>query len=372
MADDLGDDWWCSNDENQQHKTTPASTKKLQPQNDVSEIKAASDVSHTKVKTKKTSKAKPLENNSPRTVKRKQDNDNNDKDDRTEIIKKKKRKRILDTVEVNSHADLDTGLAAEQDDSVAGKSIKKKKKKKLANTQVKDDEDTLVAESVESNENNSTATQKKKKSKRRSKSAALAKTKDTALSPCDLTSVLDKHFKEKLSTVEMDELTLTDDHFCRCNDLTHTATSYLKTLMPHWKKMLKGLSDVKGSPLIIVICKSGMRSVDFIRSIPDLQTKGFKIAKLFAKHLKIEEQVKHLQKYSTHIGVGSPNRIQHLIENGALRLDELKYVVLDWSNRDDKLQRLMEIKEIRADVIALLTKHIIPKIRNSSIKIGLF
>jgi len=87
--------------------------------------------------------------------------------------------------------------------------------------------------------------------------------------------------------------------------------------------------------------------------------------------VQIEEQVKLLQKGVTHIGVGTPGRIGTLIENGrcgqapllllplppsssrlfllcpeGLSLQALKYVVLDWNWRDQKLRRMVDVPEV--------------------------
>lgn len=88
---------------------------------------------------------------------------------------------------------------------------------------------------------------------------------------------------------------------------------------------------------------------------------------------QIEEQVKLLQKGVTHIGVGTPGRISALIEKGrtrafllldlevfealfpcdttcscpeGLNLRALRYVVLDWNWRDQKLRRMADIPEV--------------------------
>ena len=36
--------------------------------------------------------------------------------------------------------------------------------------------------------------------------------------------------------------------------------------------------------------------------------------KLFAKHIKVQEQVKLLEKHVVHLGVGTPGRIKELIK----------------------------------------------------------
>ena len=102
-----------------------------------------------------------------------------------------------------------------------------------------------------------------------------------------------------------------------CNDATHSANSFLKAVIPKWKKMKKQHSGAKGSPLLLVVCPSAIRSVEYIRygfgfvcyryafaisyrwyymygishfrSIADFKGEDGKVAKLFAKHLKVVE-----------------------------------------------------------------------------------
>lgn len=42
-----------------------------------------------------------------------------------------------------------------------------------------------------------------------------------------------------------------------------------------------------------------------------------KVLKLFAKHIKVDDQIKSLSKGVTHIAVGTPGRICALIEKGS-------------------------------------------------------
>lgn len=44
--------------------------------------------------------------------------------------------------------------------------------------------------------------------------------------------------------------------------------------------------------------------------------KTFGIAKLFAKHFKVWQQGSYLKNSNIHVGVGTPNRIKKLIDNG--------------------------------------------------------
>lgn len=54
-----------------------------------------------------------------------------------------------------------------------------------------------------------------------------------------------------------------------------------------------------------------------------------RVAKLFAKHFKVDEQEKELQARCVNIAVGTPNRIAKLAELGALNFGRLKLIVID-------------------------------------------
>ena len=56
-----------------------------------------------------------------------------------------------------------------------------------------------------------------------------------------------------------------------------------------------------------------------IRSLRKFQTKESFVAKLFAKHIKLKEAVETLSTTRVNIGVGTPQRITDLLENGRAR-----------------------------------------------------
>lgn len=55
----------------------------------------------------------------------------------------------------------------------------------------------------------------------------------------------------------------------------------------------------------------------------------YKIGKLFAKHIRLEEQEAALGARPMPVAVGTPNRLLKLADSGHLRLDRLKFIVLD-------------------------------------------
>ncbi|KAG0256500.1 hypothetical protein BG011_004469 [Mortierella polycephala] len=119
------------------------------------------------------------------------------------------------------------------------------------------------------------------------------------------------------------------------------------------KKPLETSEDLpKGSPVVLIVSSSGVRAVEVIRALP-LFAEAAKIGKLFAKHLKVPEQVYFLEKTCTHICVGTPNRIDKLITDEVLQLDRLELVVLD-CHIDAKKRTILDIQEIRVDLFKML------------------
>lgn len=211
---------------------------------------------------------------------------------------------------------------------------------------------------------------KKRKRKRKTITDVLAASEPARGTPEDLRQCLVAHFQGMLSVVEMEEMALSDANFLPSSDATHTVSSYLKEVCPKWAKLWRGHTDTK-RPLAIVVCSSALRALDVMR-----QAAAFKgdcrVAKLFSKHIKVEEQIASLAKLPVHLAAGTPGRIKKILDLDGMTLDSLKYLVLDWNWRDQKLRRLIDIPEVKTDVLELLQKFIIPTARRSSAKIGLF
>ncbi|OWK51069.1 Protein CMSS1, partial [Lonchura striata] len=174
-----------------------------------------------------------------------------------------------------------------------------------------------------------------------------------------------------------------DSCFLPANDLTHSFSSYLKEICPKWAKLRRNHKEEK-SVLMLVLCSSALRSLELIKYVNSKDSvevgsrsmtafKGdCRVIKLFAKHIKIKEQMNMLEKGMFHIGVGTPGRVKALVEQDALCLNATKYMILDWNWRDQKLRRMMDIPEIKKETIDLLEKSIIKLCRNGSVKLGLF
>nr|XP_020465156.1 protein CMSS1 isoform X2 [Monopterus albus] len=214
------------------------------------------------------------------------------------------------------------------------------------------------------------STNPKKKRKKKTITDVLATSEPKPGSPVDLQNLVTQYFSDKRSVIEQEELELQGSCFLSSNDLTHSLSSYLKQICPKWAKIQKQHTE-KSSVVLLIICSSALRAIELIKQLTTFKGEA-KAVKLFAKHIKIEEQVKLLQKGVTHIGVGTPGRIHALLEKEGLNLQALRYLVLDWNWRDQKLRRMVDIPEVKLDLMKLLEIGILKGCRENKIKIGLF
>ncbi|KAK4130133.1 hypothetical protein BT67DRAFT_465209 [Trichocladium antarcticum] len=111
-----------------------------------------------------------------------------------------------------------------------------------------------------------------------------------------------------------------------------------------------------GSPHTIIVAGGGLRAANLVRAVRKFQQKNSSVAKLFAKHFKVEEQVAFLKKHRTGVAVGTPQRLIDLIENDSLCLDSLKRLVVDASHIDQKKRGIVDMKETMLPLTKLLSR----------------
>ena len=131
-----------------------------------------------------------------------------------------------------------------------------------------------------------------------------------------------------------------------------------------------------GAPHTIIVTASGIRAADVCRSLkfglPKQGVKDPNVAKLFAKHLKVADQVVHLKKnkcveplppafyadklYGVDFGVGTPDRLVALLEEKAISTANLKSVVIDVSYIDQKKRGILDMKDLHESLIKLLLR----------------
>lgn len=64
------------------------------------------------------------------------------------------------------------------------------------------------------------------------------------------------------------------------------------------------------------------------RVVRKLQTKDATVAKLFAKHIKLQDSVNFLKTTRTGIAVGTPTRLKDLMDDGLFLMLSLRDLVL--------------------------------------------
>lgn len=245
-------------------------------------------------------------------------------------------------------------------DNTKKKKRKKTEKKECFITQERSEEKG----DKESNKN------KKRRKKKKTITDVLTSSEPVPGSPADLVSLLKSHHSQTRSVIEQEELMLSESCFLSSNDLTHSLSSYLKEVCPKWAKIQKQHTQTR-SVVLLIVCGSALRTIDLIKQLIAFKGQA-KVLKLFAKHIKVDEQIKLLSKGVTHIAVGTPGRICALLEKEGLTTQGLRYLVLDWNYRDQKHRRMVDIPEVKGDLLKMMDHGLIQSCRGGTVKIGLF
>jgi len=138
-----------------------------------------------------------------------------------------------------------------------------------------------------------------------------------------------KRFQPDLSMVEAEDVHVPEKAILDTTSWEkERATDNLSVFLEQYaaprrkKKGRNKLSDApeqKGSPHTLVVAGAGLRAADLTRALRRFQTKESMVAKLFAKHIKLKEAVETVKKTRMGIGVGTPQRVIDLLDDGMLR-----------------------------------------------------
>ncbi|PNS19615.1 hypothetical protein CAC42_7459 [Sphaceloma murrayae] len=119
---------------------------------------------------------------------------------------------------------------------------------------------------------------------------------------------------------------------------------------------LKSAAKKEGSPHTLVVAGAGIRAADLTRALRQFQTKDAKVEKLFAKHIKLKEAIETVKRTRTNIGVGTPQRIIDLLDDGALKSASLHRIVVDASYIDTKKRGILDMRETLVPLMNLLNR----------------
>ncbi|KAL1963737.1 hypothetical protein VTN77DRAFT_7803 [Rasamsonia byssochlamydoides] len=170
-----------------------------------------------------------------------------------------------------------------------------------------------------------------------------------------------KRHNKDLSAVELNDLSVPEQAFLDTTSFEASRTlaqlpAFLKAYSPEKGAGLSKASEEKGCPHTLVVAAAGLRAADLVRALRTFQNKEATVAKLFAKHIKLDEAKQFLQRTRVNIGVGTPMRLIDLIESGALKTQELERIVIDGSHIDVKKRGIFDMKEMHFPLLQLLTR----------------
>ncbi|XP_028401778.1 protein CMSS1-like isoform X2 [Dendronephthya gigantea] len=232
---------------------------------------------------------------------------------------------------------------------------KLKKKKRHYSDETNAEKDPVAYENEENKQE--TRAKVRKRRRRGNKVETVEKTIDGLKAPEIFWSLFCNLTVSKLTALELEDLTVEDKMFFTDPSVhtgeLHELSPYLNQILPSWSTLTSKIDKKSGAPGLLIITSAATRATDVVRAMADFRG-TCKVVKLFSKHIKLEEQEEYLEKHVVHLGVGTPNRICKLMKSGALRLSNLKSVILDWTWRDAKQRRLMDIPEIQQDLVTLL------------------
>ncbi|KZT44165.1 hypothetical protein SISSUDRAFT_1068593 [Sistotremastrum suecicum HHB10207 ss-3] len=168
----------------------------------------------------------------------------------------------------------------------------------------------------------------------------------------------------KLSSIELDELRIPAEWIADTSAWSTAPRTldilpeFIGKVLPSLKTRLGQRPKNPGAPTLLFITGAALRVVDVVRILKAMKgsnPKAGDIAKLFAKHVKIEEQVHYLKRTKVGAAAGTPGRIGKLInDTDALSLSALSHIILDTSYVDKKNRSMFEIPETRQEVFQLV------------------
>ncbi|KAL8772037.1 MAG: hypothetical protein Q9209_002703 [Squamulea sp. 1 TL-2023] len=170
-----------------------------------------------------------------------------------------------------------------------------------------------------------------------------------------------KQFSDHLSLVELEDMYVPESAIL---DTSEWGQERLATSLPDFLIKIAqrdgrstdlALASIKpGSPHTLVVTGAALRAAELTRLLRKFQSKDATVAKLFAKHIKLNDAAAFVKKTRINIGVGTPSRMIDLITEGALRLENLERVIIDTSFLDRKKRNIFDMKETQQPLLQFL------------------
>lgn len=123
---------------------------------------------------------------------------------------------------------------------------------------------------------------------------------------------------------------------------------------------------------ILILSGSAIRATELIRQLGSLR-QDLGVGKCFAKHFKIEDQLKFFDSKCPAISVGTPNRLSKLFATGHkyFAMDSVDLCIID-THRDAKQRNIFEIPETCSDLLDFYMSNILPALKSGNTKLVFF
>ena len=177
-----------------------------------------------------------------------------------------------------------------------------------------------------------------------------------------------RKIKKQLTSVEIDDLrpptnTLLSYDSENSTKLSECITSNIK----YTDQMVRD-----NTMRILVISSSAIRATELIRQLGSLRQE-YGVGKCFAKHFKLEDQLKFFDSKCPLVSVGTPNRLSKLFSAGHdyFKMDSVILCIVD-TYRDQKQRNIFEIPETCADLLDFYISNILPALNSGKTKLVFF
>ncbi|KAJ2611209.1 cms1 ribosomal small subunit [Coemansia sp. RSA 1365] len=202
---------------------------------------------------------------------------------------------------------------------------------------------------------------KRKKNKSASTTASKFVTPQTLEDQAKLWNKYMSKAYPSLGELELGDIALLPTHIFTAKEPTNKSTTCLEDLA-RTVVTVKGKNKVTyGAPQLLVLCSSALRVLELVKRLRPISQRA--TLKLFSRHIKINEHKDILKSTAVDIAVGTPNRVRKLMEEGNLKVNRLKLVVIDcW--QDDKMRVLVDMDDTRNDLFGIWRDILLPASRN--------
>ena len=137
-------------------------------------------------------------------------------------------------------------------------------------------------------------------------------------------------------------------------------------------------ADLPSAPVVLIVAQSALRCIELGKVLKNSSAaaKSFSFHFLFAKHKKLTEQVEHLRQAKTcfNLIIGTPKRLDDVLESEVINLKRLKFVLIDWNYENVKHQRLIDLNQLKCELCHLLCekKSFAKRFAKEKSQLGLF